>query len=262
MVDEAHINPSQFTENKTVTRDKVRAKLGSDDIPTTAIEEAYDLVRITGAGNLAEDISNFYTIDRALQSKKLVEKFNLTQFASAATKDEVVAIHRYTINNFELTVSAYSGSYTSVQQSWMNLIKSGLAKLSSTNKFVGKVYRGSNLSPSNLQPFLDAWASTTKIIKIPPIQSTSKLESVADFFIFKFKDPNKIEVMFEIESKTGVYIDDISDYGKYLQPTRHINDPIQEEVLLFDNKNFKINSLSIKTKSDGVARYTIKMTEL
>ncbi|WP_192500480.1 fibronectin type III domain-containing protein [Flavobacterium sp. PL002] len=217
---------------------------------------------VQGVGNVAEDITNFYTIDRALQSKTLVEKFNLTQFASSATKDEVVAIHRYTLNNFELTISAYGGNYTAVQQSWMNLIKSGLVKLSLTNKFIGKVYRGSNLSQSNLQPFLDAWASKTKIIKIPPIQSTSKLESVADYFIFKFKDPSKIEVMFEIESKTGIYIDDISDYGKHLQPTRHIDDPVQEEVLLFDNMDFKINDISIKTKLDGVLRYTINMTEL
>ena len=160
---------------------------------------------LIGAGNFVEDVSNFYTIDRALQSKNLVEEFNLTQFARAATKDEVVAIHRYTVNNFELTTSAYTGSYSTVQQSWMNLIKSGMVKLTSANKFVGKVYRGSNLSPSNLQPFLDAWASITKTIKVPPIQSTSKLESVANHFINKFKAPGKSEVMFEIQSKTGIY---------------------------------------------------------
>ena len=127
---------------------------------------------------------------------------------------------------------------------------------------MGKVYRGSNLSPSNLQPFLDARASTSKTIKIPPIQSTSKLESVANHFINKFKAPGKSEVMFEIQSKTGVYIDDISDYGKRLGPTRHPTDPIQEEVLLFDNKDFEITNLQTVTKPDGTIRYVIEMKEL
>jgi len=68
--------------------------------------------------------------------------------------------------------------------------------------------------------------------------------------------------MFEIESKTGVYIDDISDYGKRVQPTRHVSDPIQEEVLLKDNGLFKLNDLMIITKNDGSIRYVIKMLEL
>ncbi|MCB6089650.1 hypothetical protein [Flavobacterium psychrophilum] len=213
-------------------------------------------------GDLTEDITNFYQLDRALQSKNLVEEYNLTQYATVAIKDEVVAVHRYTVNNFELTGAAYSGTYTTIQQSWMNLIKSCMNKLLSTNKYVGKVYRGSNLSPQNLQPFIDAWQSTSKTIKIPPIQSTSKLESVANHFINKFKSSGKAEVMFEIEVKNGVYIDDISDYGKILGPIRNPTSPIQEEVLLFDNKNFEIKNFQTITRADGTLRHIIEMKEL
>ena len=63
-------------------------------------------------------------------------------------------------------------------------------------------------------------------------------------------------------SQKQVYIDDIYDYGKKLGPTRHPLDPIQEEVLLFDNKDFQITNLQTLTKSDGTIRYIIEMKEL
>ncbi|ELY1979781.1 TPA: hypothetical protein ACGFUW_001412 [Flavobacterium psychrophilum] len=234
-----------------------------DSSPIQYLKGKWNIIRgFNQTGDLTEDITNFYQLDRALQSKNLVEEYNLTQYATVAIKDEVVAVHRYTVNNFELTGAAYSGTYTTIQQSWMNLIKSCMNKLLSTNKYVGKVYRGSNLSPQNLQPFIDAWQSTSKTIKIPPIQSTSKLESVANHFINKFKSSGKAEVMFEIEVKNGVYIDDISDYGKILGPIRNPTSPIQEEVLLFDNKNFEIKNFQTITRADGTLRHIIEMKEL
>ncbi len=50
--------------------------------------------------------------------------------------------------------------------------------------------------------------------------------------------------------------------GKKLSPTRHPSDPIQEEVLLFDNKDFEITNLQTVTKPDGTIRYIIEMKEL
>ncbi len=103
---------------------------------------------------------------------------------------------------------------------------------------------------------------TLEKINIPPFQSTSKLENVADDFINRFKSEGKFEVMFEIQSKTGVYIDEISDYGKNLKTKRLPNNLVQEEVILSKNGNYKIDNLSTITKPDGTKRYIIEMTEL
>jgi hypothetical protein len=227
------------------------------------IEEAdkLDGVVVSGVGN-SVDITNFYTINKALDSKNLVLQHNLMQYSAGASIDEVSAIHRYTVNNFELTSAAYNGGYSTVQQSWVNLIESGLNKMRSTKSFTGTVYRGSNLTSEHLQLFLDAWQTTSKNITIPPFQSTSKLESIADDFINFNTAANKTEVMFEIQSKTGIYIDDISDYGKNLVDSRHSGRLAQEEVILYKNGKFRIDNLSTITKSDGTIRYIIEMTEL
>jgi hypothetical protein len=131
-----------------------------------------------------------------------------------------------------------------------------------TNSYTGTVYRGSNLLPEHLQPYLDAWATTSREIPIPPFQSTSTREIVADDFIARFSASDKTEVMFEIQSRTGVYIDDISDYGKNLQPTRHPDHLVQEEVILNKNGLYVIDDLIPVEDPDGtIVRYTIKMTE-
>ena len=208
------------------------------------------------------DVTNFYTISKALESKALVQQNNLLQYGIGSTIDEVSAIHRYTVNNFELTIASYGNGYSSVQNSWINLLESGLNKMRPTKGFTGLVYRGSNLTADHLQPFINAWQSTSKNITIPPFQSASKLESIADDFINFNTSVNKTEVMFEIQSKSGVYIDDISDYGKNLVNSRHPGRLAQEEVILNKNGVYRIDNLSTITRSDGTIRYIIEMTEL
>lgn len=263
----------------TVGEDALRTNLDELSFVTTHLktknktaETIVDEIKYAGSyskwkGTIesSKDVENFYTIERALKSKDLVQEYNLMNYAAGANIDEIAAIHRYTVNNFELTDAAYSGTYSKVQQSWINLIESGLNKMRSTNGFTGTVYRGSNLEPQYLQPFIDAWESSSKILPIPPFQSTSKLESVANSFINRFKAPGKHEVMFEIQSKSGVYIDDISDYGKNLQPIHNRPSPknmVQEEVILNKNGQYRIDNLSIITNTDGTSRYIIEMTEL
>jgi hypothetical protein len=168
----------------------------------------------------------------------------------------VVAIHKYTVNNFQLTQAAYGSGYSAVQKSWINLINSGLYKMSSTNKFIGKVFRGTKLKQEYLQPYIDAWKSAQKIIKEKPFLSTSKRIDVAQDFINR-NPSTDFEVIFEI----GVYIDDLSDFGKNLQPTRHSDRLIQEEVLLMQNKDFQITDLQSFIEN-GKTKYYIKMTEL
>ena len=64
---------------------------------------------------------------------------------------------------------------------------------------------------------------------------------------------------FVIDSKRGVDIDDISDYGKYLGPKNHPERIIQEEVLL-ENGTFKINDVRIIDKGTH-KEYTIFLEE-
>lgn len=75
--------------------------------------------------------------------------------------------------------------------------------------------------------------------------STSKSESVAEGFIDLTKQwvsdgGEKIAVIQRVISKNGVYIDDISDWGKNLgkinHPTANPKVQIQEEVLLNSQK--------------------------
>lgn len=221
-------------------------------------------VFVNGVGSI--DITNFYTINKAIESKNLVLQHNLMQYSAGASIDEISAIHRYTVNNFELTSAAYNGSYNSIQQSWINLIESGLNKMRHSNQFVGTVYRGSNLDVAKLQRYLDAWNSPSKSIIEPPFLSSTKNPLVADDFIERFgvNKPNSIEVTFVINSKSGVYIDEISDYGINLQPIRHNDFLIQEEVLLNQNVTYRIDNIPHHTinPANGKTQYIIYMTEL
>lgn len=74
----------------------------------------------------------------------------------------------------------------------------------------------------------------------PPLLSTSKRADVAEEFISIGKRPDYVEVMFEITSKKGVDIDDISDYGKHLGPRNHPERLVQEEVILSNNQDYEI----------------------
>ena len=79
-----------------------------------------------------------------------------------------------------------------------------------------------------------------KTIEHKSFISTSKLQSVAEAFTKLTKkwagEGEKIAVIQRITAKNGVYIDDLSDWGKNLGPTRHSNADaairIQEEVVL------------------------------
>jgi hypothetical protein len=215
-----------------------------------------------------EDIANFYKIERVNQSVSIVEKNNIVNFAKEVTKDEVVAIHRYTLNNFELSANFYKNTLSELEKSWVKLINSGLDKMSATKLFKGTVYRGSNL-PEQLiiskyeQPFLNAKAAggTAKSTEAA-FWSTSKSPAVADDFIERFGSPSSSEAFFKIESKTGVYIDDISDYGKKLGPTRHPNNLIQQEVLMRNGLEYEIKNVTKTNLLNGKVRYEISLKEL
>lgn len=148
---------------------------------------------------------------------------------------------------------------TEYEQKWLQSIKEGLEDLRNTNRVEGFVYRGQSLAE---QVVLDKYvtpfnkAKTTgapALVEEKAILSTSRNEAIADEFIVKSTNwknnnvPTARPVKFIIDSKRGVDIDDISDYGKYLVPKNHPERRVQQEVLL-ENGTFKINDLKIFEK--------------
>ncbi len=101
-----------------------------------------------------------------------------------------------------------------------------------------EVFSGKAFSKSQFEA--DFINGIGKTIEYKSFISTSKLQSVAEAFTDLTKkwaeDGEKIAVVQRITTKNGVYIDDLSDWGKNLGPTRHSNAEkaiqIQEEVVL------------------------------
>ncbi|WP_435262407.1 hypothetical protein [Tenacibaculum sp. nBUS_03] len=101
-----------------------------------------------------------------------------------------------------------------------------------------EVFSGKAFSKSQFEA--DFINGIGKTIEYKSFIFTSKLQSVAEAFTDLTKkwagDGEKIAVVQRITTKNGVYIDDLSDWGKNLGPTRHSNAEkaiqIQEEVVL------------------------------
>jgi hypothetical protein len=100
--------------------------------------------------------------------------------------------------------------------------------------------------------------------------SSSKLESVAEGFVDLSKQwvnsPDKVAVIRRIISKEGVYIDDISDWGKNLGKARHSNEPIaiqiQEEVLMNEGLFKQTSNPTLYKVVNNVSYYYVDFVEL
>ncbi|GMN04632.1 hypothetical protein MTsPCn5_00200 [Croceitalea sp. MTPC5] len=211
--------------------------------------------------------TSFRTEVRWLESYNTLKKNDLLKYVDELSEIEATAIHRYTVNNFELTSGAYQGTLTEQQLEWINLINSGLDKMRLTRVYQGSVFRGSNRPESEIiERYVNVYnegvaRGITPRINEPPFLSTSTSVDVAEDFIQKFKDPDRVEVLFEITSKRGVDIDDISDYGKNLCGKNLKCDRIQEEVMLSNNQDYEILDVVKTTQNDGSIRYIIKLSE-
>ena len=164
------------------------------------------------------------------------------------TKLEVIGINRYTISSLDLNKNFYNGTPNAIDLAWAKIIDNAIDNLQSTRKYEDLVYRGQNLNATLVQSkYIDPYniaQNNGTIAKITEAGylSTSKAEKVADNFIFKdrFYDPNKMQVKFIISSKTGVDIDDISDFGKNFCADNDNCNLIQQEVLLKKGLEFDI----------------------
>ncbi|PSL44258.1 hypothetical protein CLV51_106124 [Chitinophaga niastensis] len=206
---------------------------------------------------LAEYLLQQQPIQESLQ---ILKESDLLSKVPDLKEYEAAAIHRYTRSSMAMNGKLYTGKALSeYEQKWLQAIKEGLADLRKTKLYEGRLFRGQSL-PEELildkyvTPFQKAKAlGGPALVEEKALLSTSKSEGIADEFIGNSTNwknnnvPTARPAKFVIESKRGVDIDDISDYGQYLGPKNHPERLVQQEVLL-ENGTFKINDVKIIDK--------------
>lgn len=110
-----------------------------------------------------------------------------------------------------------------------------------------------------------------KEIDFKGMVSSSLDEKVAEGFVElsarNVKAGEKVAIIRKIETVEGVYIDDLSDWGKNLGPSRHFDaDPpstmIQEEVLMNEGYFRQMTDPKYTKTIDGIKYYKIEFLEL
>jgi hypothetical protein len=117
-------------------------------------------------------------------------------------------------------------------------------------------------------------------LSLEGIVSSSKLKSVAEGFTVitrpsNTSSSNMVSIIYRITTKEGVYIDDLSDWGKNLGNIRHSSDVdvppsiiIQEEVIMKGgyfkqtSEPIKIMENGIHKTIDGIPAYYVDIEEL
>ena len=136
------------------------------------------------------------------------------------------------------------------------------------------VFSGKAFSKTDFESnFVNGDGST---IEYKSFISTSKLETVAQGFTILTKQwagsGEKVAIIQRIKTKRGIYIDDFSDWGKNLGPTRHSNVDlaiqVQEEVVLNAGilkqvgEPIPIIENGVQKEIDGMKAYYIDFIEL
>ena len=98
--------------------------------------------------------------------------------------------------------------------------------------------------------------NTEVLIRLESDYSTIAFSNAVDFLETSgaYIDGAKVKVIMKIQSKKGVYIDDISDWGVNLVGERHPGALIQEEVLL-EEGYYKMTGDPRPILEDGVPKY-------
>lgn len=213
------------------------------------------------------DIKTIESADR-LMSK------NLLNSMAGLLPEEVIAFHRYTVSSFSMNGNLNTGKPLSgFDAELRKLLRSGIAKLqNSSRRYVDRLFRGQSLPESLILekyvlPFQKGQALGGPVyVTENAFLSTTKSRQIADDFIEKSlrrgnEDPSKCSVLFHIDSRSGVYIDDVSNYGINFCAANPICDAVQEEVVMIDGLTFRINDVKI-TDVGGYNFYQIFMEEL
>jgi hypothetical protein len=188
-------------------------------------------------------------MENSLNSIAQLKSGNKIGNIGEATDIQLSSIHAYTVNGDFINVPyrynpTWFGEYNTRAIKHINEGLNELRKIPSRKIIDQTVFSGKTFSKADFENKFLGKINTTHSYN--GYMSTSKLESVAEGFIDLTKQwatgsGEKIAVIQRVTSKNGVYIDDLSDWGKNLGKTNHpdpkfINVQIQEEVLLNSQK--------------------------
>lgn len=203
---------------------------------------------------------------------KLINNNLYGKFAGAS-EVEAASLHSYTVSSFSLNRKLNGVDLTPLTEyelKWINSMRDGLAEMRKKNVFKGYIYRGQTLpedvvKSKYLNPYL-ADQINAKVTE-PAFLSCTKDESVADYFVETSKGRLKsgaetgVSTKFYIKSKSGVDIDEISDYGKNLCATNPNCKQIQQEIFIENGKSFKISNVEL-IDDGSIKHYNITLEEL
>jgi hypothetical protein len=203
-------------------------------------------------------------METSLNTIKQLKTGNKLDDIGNATDIQLASIHSYTANGDFINQPyryqpTWFGEYNTRA---IKHINEGLDELRKVDGrlFRGKVYSGKTFSKADFESKFVGKINTDHPYK--GYMSTSKLESVAEGFVeltTKWASGNgeKIAVIQRVTSKNGVYIDDISDWGKNLGKANHADAipkvQIQEEVLL-NSQKLKQISEPIPVMENGIQK--------
>lgn len=184
-----------------------------------------------------EDERNALRVMKA--SKSDVNRYRIWDNAQKydLTKVEALSINKYTRHSYmEINDALREGVMTKELQSYAKILNSALDKMP---KYEGVVFRGSTLSKDYLNKYINALKNNETITE-DTFLSTSMNVSTANEFG---------RCVFEIKSKTGRDIREISAYGEK-----------EDEVLFRSGTRFKVTSFE-SYEGDGATYFDIKMEE-
>jgi len=203
------------------------------------------------------------TIIKLKNSNKLLPTGNATQI-------QLACIQNYTawgnFVNVPMRFGVHFGKYASKAKVHIERGLELLRKVPERNMAGKDVFSGRAYSQADFDNlFVGKKGMEVEINK--GFVSSSLSEDVATHFAnITSSSQNNIKVIRRIETKTGVYLDDLADYGKNLGPVRHADQPpiaqIQKEVLMKEGLFKQLSEPKLFKEVDGVKWYYIDFIEL
>lgn len=194
-----------------------------------------------------------------LRSRKRILKSDLLKKYPELTEEELVAVHHYTTGAYrELNTMIRTGTLDTFNTAFKKLVDSGLDKLKGRFGYEGPLFRGTSLPQSALDKIKNAFET-----KIPysdsAFMSTTKDVGVTKRFQQLTKAPGDKNVIFYINSKTGVDIDAVSRYGPNFIQNKEV---IQQEVLFSSGTPFNVLKYVEEIGEDGEPIVKIFLEEI
>lgn len=186
---------------------------------------------------------------------KAIERMDTPEYRKKYPKHtslELGAIHHYTRSNTmayrDLNKSLVTGKMDDFNSAFSDLISNGLNKLPD---FEGVVYRGSILNNAQLSAYLDAHTRGAGYTHKFFTSGSKDIGIAKGFTDLRRLKKSEQQCIFEISSKKGKYVNDISEFNSKFAKT------VQQEVIFDKGTKFDITEIAqIK------GTWYIKMSEL